>query len=742
MRITNAIDANQETEATMKYETKRMFVFIFIWGTLLSLHHISAAEFVTIKGRIVEATTGNPLANANITIENTQLGAASDADGIFTIKNVPLDLITVKASYIGFEPSVISVDLRKYPEQFLEFKLRDGFFHTEQVVVTATRTQKLMENVPVVTELITETDIKDAGAQNLAQVLEDRPGITIEEGVAGGKTLRMCGIDAKYVLVLLDGSPIAGKFNNRQELHLINSNQIDHIEIVKGPSSALYGSEAMGGVINVITKGVTENFSLEAQGKTGSFDLYNGSARVAGRTNNFSYSLNLDHTRGGIDKNEISINVTDTQASHVGGKLTFDQTKWGRYEIGLNYNFDQQHGQDPIFRTGTDVNRNDGYLSWKKAFAKKFEFSSRFFGTDNKREYTEIVRHSGNVARVDETSEIIWGVKNDASYHFCDYSKVDVGYDYSVDDYNSERIYNNNYTRIQHGMFLHSETQLLNKKLTLIAGGRYDDISGVGTHVGPRVSAMLAPTTKLKFRGSWGSGFRAPSFTDMYIDYNNVFIGYRVEGNADLMPEKSVGTSFGIEYFWNYLILTNVTVYQNRFQDLILDYVKGPGVLSYKNVDSATFSNIEFQSKLYLLNNLSSTISYNYTKVSQASDTDAMLNISPHQGALKLNWSFAKYFRLSLRDNLYGDRNVRVFDRRTGRYLDDQLTVKRAYHLFDATLNWKTTQHLFASRKNSNSTFNNALSMRFGVTNIADYTDAHYGPWIGRRYFVSFDVEY
>ena len=701
-----------------------------------------AVQSVTLGGRVVESSSGEPLANANIIIQGTQLGAASDADGRFIIKNIPAASYQVKATFIGFESSIVDIDLTKDESHFVEFKLRDSFFLTEQVVVTATRTKKLMENVPVVTEVISEAEIIDTGAENLAQVLEDRPGISIEQGIAGGKTLRMCGIDGKYVLILIDGTPISGKFNNRQELHLIDSNQIDHIEIVKGPGSVLYGSEAMGGVINVITKGYDENLSMKAEAKAGSFGLYRGNAALSGTMDKFAYAVNIDHTRGGIDKGEISINVTGTQTFHVGGKVSLKPEHLGSFECGYNYNFDQQRGEDPVFFTSTDVARNDGHLDWKKALSSKIDLSGKLYLTDNQRTYSETVRRSGHLARTNKTHESVIGLRTDATYRFCDFSQLNSGYDFSINDYRSERILNSYYQRVLHGFFAQSETFLFDKKLTFIIGGRYDDISGVGAHMGPRVNGMYAFTPKLKARASWGSGFRAPSFTDMYIDYDNVFIGYRVEGNADLKPERSDGSSFGVEYFWNYLVLMNATVYRNHFRDMILDYVKGPGTLSYKNVESAVFTNFEFQNKLLLMQNLSCVISYSYTEATKASDIDAMLNISPHQAALKLNWNFAQFFRLSLRDNWYSERHVHVFDRRLGIYLDGQFTVKQAYHMMDVTLNWNAGKQLFGGKEAAVSPFANLFTLRFGVNNIANYTDALYGPWIGRRLYVSLEVAY
>ena len=185
-----------------------LFILFLINSVLFS-----QPETSVIEGLVVDAVTGEGLPNANVILENTTRGAAADNNGYFIIKRVPPGSYTVKAQMIGYEIMAKTVDCRAAKTQNLKFDLRESYFQTQKIVVTATRTKMLMEDVPVFTELITKNEIVETGAENIGQVLEDRPGIIIQEGVNGGKTLRMNGIDGKYVLILVDGMPIAGKFN-------------------------------------------------------------------------------------------------------------------------------------------------------------------------------------------------------------------------------------------------------------------------------------------------------------------------------------------------------------------------------------------------------------------------------------------------------------------------------------------------------------------------------------------------
>lgn len=679
-----------------------------------------------IEGEVVDAVSGKSLSMANIIIQKTTLGAASDEKGQFLIDHLPAGTYVLQARLLGYEPTMQKFTITSGQDLYLKIDMKESFFQGDQVVVTATRTRKLMENVPVVTELITQNEIAESGAENLAQVLEDRPGITIEEGVAGGKTLRMSGIDGKYILVLIDGTPIAGKFNNRMELNLIDADKIDHIEIVKGPSSALYGSDAMGGVINIITKSYEEQFKMSAQGKAGSYQLFSGNLNLGGEKGNFGYMLNADHSRGGIDKNEISINVTDAQSTAIEGLIRAGESQNGNVQLGVGYKEDIQDGEDPVFYNRTKIRHWDGHLDWQRPLDSKMSLKTKAYLSNYLRTYSQTVRHSGYLAGVDSTWENIIGLKSDFSRVFSQRMRVDFGLDYSFDHYQSARVETDKTSRSQYGFFAQAETYPTHF-FTLIFGGRYDKISAIDPYFSPRISGMVEVTPSLKLRVSWGGGFRAPSFTDMYIDYNNVAVGYRVKGNPDLKPESSRGHSVGLEYFLNYSVLINATLYQNKFRDMILDYSVRPNELSYRNIESATFTGVEVQSRFYVLRNLTTTLSYNYAHARQSEQVDQVSNISPHTVALRVNCGLLKNrLNFSLRDQFFGNKRVREYDRRLGEYLTE-FKIKKPYHLMDASAVVK---------------LHPLLSLRVGATNLSDYVDELYGPWIGRRFFLSLEAVY
>ena len=142
--------------------------------------------------------------------------------------------------------------------------MNDDPFNLEQIVVTATRTEKKIKNTPVITQIITSKQIEERGTGNIQDLLtQEVPGLNFQE-VGYGTSIDIQGLGSKHILFLIDGERIAGENGGNIDYSRINLYNIDHIEIVKGASSALYGSQAMGGVINIITRKAKKKFEASA----------------------------------------------------------------------------------------------------------------------------------------------------------------------------------------------------------------------------------------------------------------------------------------------------------------------------------------------------------------------------------------------------------------------------------------------------------------------------------------------
>lgn len=688
-----------------------------------------AQNFGVVKGKVTDVHNGNPLPNANVVLVETQRGAATGQNGEFIIDRIPVGNYQLKVTYIGYESVVKSIMVKANEELVVNIDLREDFFLTQQVVVTATRTEKLMENVPVVTELITQAEIEEKGAEDLSEILEDRPGITIESGTSGEKFFYMNGVDSRRILVLVDNVPLTGKLNNRIQLNLIDSDKIDHIEIVKGPGSALYGNDALGGVINVITKGYSESLTLQANGRVGSNDLYSGNFSISGGNKSLGYTFNVDHMREGFDKGSEEIDIKETMTSSASGKLRYQTSDIGGLELRSEYRQDEQTSES-MFMGGINDNlvkiKNfNSSLSWHRGFADKFNILLTGYYSDNFRSYESSRQNSTQPASIDTTTDNIFGLKSDLTLIPYKKIKFDFGFDLSSNDYENERLPSVQ-NRKQTGVFTQFETNLI-KNFTFTVGGRYDKIKDIEGYLSPRVSAMYSFDSGLKLRGSWGGGFRAPSFIELYSDFPIPIPGMpmRVVGNPDLKPEKSIGGNLGVEYFWNSFLLVNATLFQNKFEDMIVDYQPEDFTYSYLNVEHATIRGLELQTRLYLLNNLTTTLSYNFTDVDQEEDEVAISRISPHTASLRIVYGlFKNKVKISLRDQFFSNRDILVVTGHSGGY---SRVKKDAYNEVDLTLSYK---------------LNNLLTLRLGATNLTDEVDKNYGPYIGRKIFFGINTAF
>lgn len=704
-------------------------IIIFLMVATLGI----SQDFGVVKGKVTDVHSAKPLPNANVVVVGTQRGAATDLNGDFVINRIPVGEYQLKVTYIGYEAMTKTVTVHANEDVTIQFDLREDFFQTQQVVVTATRTEKLMEDVPVVTEIVTRAEIEEKGAEDLSEILEDRPGINIESGTTGNKFLYMNGVDSRRLLVLVDNVPLSGKLNNRIQLNLIDADKIDHVEIVKGPGSALYGNDAMGGVINIITKGYSENLKIQANGRMGSNDLYSGNFSVAGGKSDLNYSLNVDYLREGYDQGASEIKIKETLSSSLNGKIRYQNNTLGSIDFSGEYKQDAQTSES-AFMGG--MNNNEAKVDninssavWNKSFSDRFNVLLTGYYADNFRTYESVTQGSPQPASIDTTTDKLFGFKSDLAFFPTKKVKFDFGVDFSSNDYENERLAGIQ-NRKQTGVFTQVETNFI-KNFTLTLGGRYDKITDIDGHFSPRLSAMYSLNSDLKFRGSFGGGFRAPSFIELYSDFIIPIPGMpmKVLGSPDLKPEKSLGGNLGLEYFWNSFMLFNATYFHNQFEDMIVDYLADPRNLtfSYLNVASATFQGVELQARLYLLNNLTSTLSYNYTDINQKDDADvAFSRISPHTASLRLTYGlFNNKLKISLRDQFYSSRDILVVSGMGG---GDYINVKKdAYNEIDLTFSFK---------------LNKLLSLRLGATNLTDYTDEDYGPYVGRRIFLGINTTF
>ena len=223
--------------------------------SLLLTMNISAQR--TVTGTVTDEN-GSPLQGAVVTVaDNAKLGTTTDAAGTYRLTLPTNEKYTLTASFMGCIPQskVVPVVPADAPSQPVDFILEEDAIGLETVVVTGTRTPKLLKDAPIITRVISEDEIRKTDATTIADLLQtELPGIEFSYAMNQQVNLNMQGFGGTTVLFLVDGERLAGETLDNVDYSRLNLDNVGRVEIVKGAASALYGSNAVGGVINLISK--------------------------------------------------------------------------------------------------------------------------------------------------------------------------------------------------------------------------------------------------------------------------------------------------------------------------------------------------------------------------------------------------------------------------------------------------------------------------------------------------------
>ena len=283
--------------------------------------------------------------------------------------------------------------------------MEEDVYFSSDIVVTGTRTNRLIKDSPVTTEVIHRDEIKNLGAENVGEVLEERAGITItQDGVRGGLlSAQLQGLNDDHTLILIDGSPVIGRIAGQLDLSRISVQNIERIEIVKGAASSLYGSEAVGGVINIITREPEQSFDYFANANIGSYQSINAKLDLSLGANNTSFLTTAEaHGADGYDLDPTTANTTADafQNYSIFGKIRHKVSDVYSLQASANYFTQHQEGFDGGFRlTDTRTYYLTANNDWVLNNLSNFKF--RLYHTS----YTkDITRENVKVLNIEDLS--------------------------------------------------------------------------------------------------------------------------------------------------------------------------------------------------------------------------------------------------------------------------------------------------------------------------------------------------
>lgn len=490
----------------------------------------------------------------------------------------------------------------------------------EQVVVTGTRTPKLLANTPVLTKLITASDIAKADATNLRDLLQQvLPGVEFSYAMNQQVHMNFSGFGGQSMLILVDGERLAGETMDDIDFSRLCMDNVDHIEIVKGAASALYGSNAAGGVINIITKNGIRPFALNLNARLGRHheQRYGLSwQQGAGRWSNL---LTVNRNRS----DNYDVHNGDNPVTRVVATIYGDAT-WN-FKEQLSYRPSEKlsltgragYFYRQLVRTSETPERYRDFSGglrgiWKPDTHNSLDLSYAFDQYD-KSDYQRITRLDiRDYSNVQNSLRLLY------NHTFGSDDVLSLGADY-MHDY----LFNTNLedrTRRQDSFDAFAQYDWnVSRQWEAVGALRYDYFSdGRISRLTPKVSVRYQPVRNLNFRASYGMGFRAPTLKEKYYNFDMAGI-WIVEGNPALKPEVSHNLNLSADYTHRHYNFT-LAAYYNRIRDKIATgapFYKNPSDriphLPYLNLDDYSVSGGEATAQARWPNGLTARLSYAYT---------------------------------------------------------------------------------------------------------------------------------
>lgn len=466
----------------------------------------------------------------------------------------------------------------------------------ETMVVTATKTEHTLEDVPEATTVITREEIEAQNATNALEVLRWIPGVNVSTsfGSMGGDGYTVDGASSsEYTLMLIDGNRVKSDY----ALSEIPVSSIERIEIVKGANSLLYGSDAMNGIINVITKPAPDTFTASVEGSYSFDDEADTSSQEA------SIGFKLGELRQLYTYGRRYIEGGDYKSDTFSGKYGYTISE------NANLDFDIRAGLNEL--EYSDMDRYDYHLgfTWKpddlstlkiKGFFRDYAGTS-FVGGADEGTYEDSTYDEEDI----EYSRLLW----DSHLVTVGYQRMGDTFDYEGPSESWDKSQDSN------NVFLQDEISIT-KTITLVPAIRMDYHSEWDDQVNPKVSMLWRATEDTSLRLSWGTAFKAPSFERMYRTTWHGYgsWGFWILGNADLKPEESETYRISLEQRLGDLFHGSIALFRNDYENMIeggyIDAAKTQ--YSYSNVAEAMTQGVEVDMKFYITKEILFTLAYTY----------------------------------------------------------------------------------------------------------------------------------
>ena len=721
---------------------------LMLWGIPLSGQQSvapeipeSAVRMTKVSGQVVDENTGDGIPLATISVTGLGWGTVCDMKGYFKVEvpvNQPAEL-TVRS--VGYETKTLVLESDVTGN--LVVRLKKSLLNLDEVTVTGTRTEKTVAETPVMTRIVPSEVLQRNDFESMIDVLEyNIPGLRFNTDPRGNN-IQVQGLENSYILILVDGERLSTTPGGPIDFDRLTTANIKKIEVLKGAASALYGSSAMGMVINIITdipKRPLEGWAKVRYGKYNDLQLdagvgmkYKGfyAQTLFNRTSSDGYDLTPETPESFTENPSHHMTIEEklgwnNQYSRITVKGSL---YWGEVENPWESTAPTHYRSlTKTLQVNAEHAFNDRYKLYG-TYAGDFYTRKTVYDFLYLPDSTNAWSHEQTVRLVDEFKPwdnlvIVKGFEWNGTKN---YNKMQYGKEKTIRD------------RDDANLFAQADW-MITDRLEVIGGFRYTHNSEFGSAFTPKINLMYSPGN-FKIRAGYSRGFKTPGLTELYSDFNMGSVSHNI-GNPDLKAEHSDYFSVSGEYTWQGRLMLTAELYQNTVDNKINSYNVDiedpkPGELGtelrYENVKGVRIRGAEATATYYPVSALLLRTSYAFcdalnkeTGLQLSGNSKHAMNWSAslhgkllkHEGAVTLSgrWDSKRISKSRRTETDDSGQEVEVITTRT----------KPGYTMWKLTAQYTPWTWKYMR-----------LSVTGGVDNLFDFVDTSiiYDP--GRRFFGS-----
>ena len=653
-------------------------------------------------------------------------------------------------------------------------------FSLDTMVVTATRTQMTVKETPATVEIVDSKKLEQTQAKTLHDALKGALGVNVFNDFQGRSNVSIRGSESRHVLIMVDGKRLGGEaaYNsaNAWDVDRIRMEDVERVEIIRGPAGALYGSDAMGGVINVITKtpdkttaDVNYEYGWYEDGKGAG---YKGNLYLQGAEGNYSYKINagLNKNRPYLDPslnvgykfdngNELSVDfskIKEENQKSTTSKTVMVPGKVWQDKVQTIYN-DNKRTDYAITYKGSDDKQDWMFRAYKSVFDKNYK-------NQNNTRMTMMGKPGKwtlQAPKIDTVKRTLSVIEGKDTFNLSDKNKLTAGFEYRKDQSEGTRLKKPS-TSLNgadaHAAFDKADINYLaayvqdefrpDEKWLIIPSVRFDHSDQFSNKLTSNLAATYNAADDVRIKAVVGQGYKTPTVNDLYIFWemyaaNPGGAGQFYVGNPDLKPEKSLSYELSVEKDWGDRSTVHLGVFRSEVKDLISTYwtgkltddepalypgVKGDMIMAYKNIPEATLQGVELYGSHRLGKNIYLNAGYTFLDAKDKTAGTRLKDRAKHQVTFGVSYQPENIYAWDLSFDLVSN---------LGYYFNngDKSTMGNfVYETKDFTI-----ANIMASRH-----LNKDTKIYLGIDNISNHQN--FGPYsdgnLGRLYRVGMEYKF